>query len=416
MAIRIANEIRPLPAIDARVRNIDVIIAGLHINASADLRRLSQRGYSVLGLTEDSEEEGLYSRYGMKMLCPHPLDEFEDWVAWMQTLGRFNRRRPALIPTSDLHVLALDRAAKRLHHHFRFIGFGSGLRTALTRKQRTFALAARHKFPIPVTRFVGSRGDLAGVLEGFPFPAVVKPEFSPEWHTKGALDALGFVKAMRANNSDEVAQIYERVRQFSPGVIVQELIPGPDTNLIYWAGFVGPDSTVRGRFVGRKTRVNPVHYGSGSFVELVEMPDVEYQCESFLRTIGYRGRCGIELKIDERDGMAKLIEVNPRTGLWEDIGLSAGVDLASEEVETLFGGDPPAKRARSGARWVHLGRDLEAFKQYHQEGTLGWLKWMRSLRPPIKIADMPFLSDFPYAWKNTRKILKDLAGYLRRRL
>jgi D-aspartate ligase len=417
MAIRVhTSDVRSAPYVSDRVRNADVVIAGLYINASADLRRLSSLGYSLVALTADPDEVGVHSRHGEKLLCPHPAHDFEAWLHFMEELGQSCRMRPALVPTSESYVLALDRAAKRLMRYFRFIGFGSGLRTALTSKRRTFEIASHRGFPAPLTRFASHTEHVAEIGRDMRYPAIIKPEFSRDWSTPEASLRLSGARAITVGDEAELVSVYGRIAPYSRNVVVQEFIPGPDQNLIYWAGFVGPDSTTRGRFVGRKQRVTPVHVGSASFVELVDMPDVEHQCETFLRAVEYTGRCGIEMKIDERDGVAKLIDINPRTGLWEDVGVAAGVDLAAEEIDCLFGGDPPVRRTNgSHRRWVHIGRDLRAFKQYRSEGALGWVSWIRSLKPPITVSDMPWVTDFPYAWANVRSILRAATAFLFRR-
>ena len=116
----------------------------------------------------------------------------------------------------------------------------------------------------------------------------------------------------------------------------EEVIPGPDDRLLYWCGFVGPEGRVGGRLVGRKRRIVPIHFGSATFVELVDAPDVEEQCERFLVSVGYQGLCGVELKRDPRDGVAKLIEVNARYSLWDDIGVPDRLrELADETWQAL---------------------------------------------------------------------------------
>ncbi len=391
----------------------DVIVLGLYIQGAAMLRQLGRLGYRVCGMTDFAADAGLRSRHGSKLLCPPVLSEFEDWLAMMDRIAARCRKRPALIPTVDRYVLALDRAAPRLQDKFRIHGFGSGLRSELTGKRKTFELAERQGFPMPRTRPAGSREEILAFCEEVAWPVLIKPNHSFNWHAEGAVAQLGSGerKVLTAETPEALCDAFEALRPYSPEAIIQELIPGPDRNLIYWAGFVGADGRVRGRFVGRKLRVMPAHFGSASFVQLVDMPEVEESCERFLSGLGYQGLAGIELKIDERDGVAKLIEVNPRFGLWEDIGIPAGVDLPHEAVAALFGEEPPAKRtARFDQKWVHVERDLRALRQYRREGALGILDWLRSLAPPIIVNDFPWIQDFPYASANLWRLLRTIAG------
>ena len=385
----------------------EVIVLGLYIQGAAMLRRLGRLGYRVCGMTDYTEEVGLASRHGHKILCPHCLDDYESWVSLLESIAQRCPGKPALIPTVDRYVLALDRAAPRLEERFRLHGLGGGLRSRLTGKRSTFELADGLGFPTPVSEPVGDRDDLLRFCRERAWPALIKPDFSFNWYGAAVDDLLGTGehKVLRAETPEALAEAFEPLRPHSPDALIQEVIPGPDRNLIYWAGFVGEDGRVRGRVVGRKLRTTPAHFGSASLVQLEDMPEVEAQCEAFLQGLGYAGLAGIEMKIDERDGRAKLIEVNPRFGLWDEIGIPVGVDLPKEAVASLFGEEvPTARPSRFDQKWSHLGRELRAFKEYRREGSLSLLAWLRSLAPPIMVSDLPLIDDFPYAWANLREI------------
>jgi D-aspartate ligase len=387
----------------------DVVVGGLYLNGATIIRRLAAHGFKVCGLSHDPTEVGFASGQGWKAACPSPAGDHDGWVAFLNNAASACRTRPVLLPTSDVWVVALDRASERLRDRFRIAGFGNGLHTALTSKRTTFELAERNGFPMPRTLFVSRRDQVLRFAATVDGPMLLKPEFSADWQATSAAQALGGRKVVVAENGAGLVAAYDAIRQWTTNLVVQEVIPGPDENLIYWCGLVRDDGRVAGRIIGRKIRVLPVHYGSASFVQLVDAPAIEDQCEAFLGALGYRGLCGIELKIDPRDGVAKLIEVNARYGLWEDIGIPVGIDLAHEAVMALSGQNPMPRRARSFAqKWVHLGRDLRTLKQYRAEGALSLGGWLRSLTPPIVVNDLPFLSDFSYALHNLRMLANDL--------
>jgi predicted ATP-grasp superfamily ATP-dependent carboligase len=248
-------------------------------------------------------------------------------------------------------------------------------------------------------------------------PVLVKPNFTYEWKTPAAESIIGKRKVATGANKAELLRAYDEIASVTPGVLAQEVIPGPDENLVYWCGFVGRDGRVGGRLVGRKRRIVPIHYGSATFVELVDLPEVEDQCERFLTMLGYRGLCGIELKLDPRDGVGKLIEVNPRYSLWDDIGVPVGIDLAHEAVRSLFGesNTEPKRPRHFRQKWVELCRDVPAAFAYYREGQLSLPEWIRSLSPPIVVNDLPLLDDPGYAYHMVSRRLRKLAGLVGRR-
>lgn len=388
-----------------------VFVAGLWISGSAILRNLSLKGYQVCGLSHNIKDMGFRSRHGCKAVCPDPMTEPEAWVGAVSWLADQCEEKPFIIPTSDHYVAALDREAPRLADKLLYYGFGdgalddcgsgNGLHGRLTSKRITFELAERHGLAMPATVPVESAEQLRRFWRRMKAPVLLKPEHSTDWWTPRARSILGHSKAVVAESERELIELYDRVGPVSERLIAQEVIPGPDSNLIYWAGHMAADGTLRGRLVGRKLRVRPIHLGSGTFVKLVDMPEVEKRCEDFLAALGYRGLCGIEFKIDPRDGIAKLIEVNPRYGLWEDIGVPAGVDLAEEALLSALGRETQPHRPREFRRkWMHFKSDLAVSFDYGAEGLLGPLAWLGSFATPLTVCDLPLVSDWPLARHN----------------
>lgn len=387
-----------------------VIVAGLTLNGATVLRRLDRLGYAVQGLSFNPDEPGWHVGGVVRHRTPDPREDFEGWVRALLRLADEFDEPPPVLPMSDVYVVAFDRAASRLEGRFRLHGFGSGLRTRLTSKRHTFALAADQDFPRPVSRWVEDRDELAAFADQVSGPVLVKPEFTYQWRNRSAARVVGSRKVATGRSKDELLRAYDEIAAVTPGVLAQEVIPGPDSNLVYWCGFVGPEGWVGGRLVGRKRRIVPIHYGSATFVELVDAPDVEDQCERFLTALGYEGLCGIELKHDPRDGVAKLVEVNPRYSLWDDIGVPVGVDLAHEAARSFFGGATEPTRPRHfRQKWVELGRDVSAALAYRNEGLLSSWAWLWSLRPPIVVNDLPILRAPGYAchmvWRRLRKLV-----------
>ena len=391
-----------------------VLIAGLHINGAGVLRNLARQGIKTCAFTHDAQSPGLWSRHAVKFLCPDPHSETEQWVEMIKRIAGRCRDKPVILPLSDHYVIALDRVAGQLDDHVHMHGFGSGLRTSLTSKRQTFDLAREHGFPIPKTVFIEDAAHLRDFWTDVGGPVLIKPEFSVDWRTDEARSIIGVVKAITAQSQDELLAVYDKTAPITSRLMAQEIIPGPDENLHYWAGFLGNDSRVRGQLIGQKIRIYPTHLGSATYVKLADRPDMEANCADFLNKIGYRGICGVELKLDPRDGVGKLIEVNPRYGMWDDIGVPQGVDLAGQAVRAAFGEEiKPCRPARFDQKWVNLLRDIRAFQGYRSEGLLGLSEWLNSLRPPIIVSDFPVFSDTSYVAGNLYRVVQEVGKVIR---
>lgn len=372
----------------------NVVVAGLTLNGSTVARSLARQGFTVWSISYNRAEQGWSSRFGKKYFCPNPDESYAAWLEFMLDFSGNFDEPVGILPMADSFVLALDRAAIDPSFPFKTLGMGNGLRSSLTRKIDTFQLASHHDFPCPKFAAIETREGLIAFWKSAGPHVLLKPDLSLSWRSGKAGELAGDSKVMIAGTLEELLAIYDRMAPYSSGLIAQEVIPGDDKCLIYWCGFRGPDQKVGGSLVGRKLRVVPVHFGSASLVELVEMPEVDKTCVDFLERLDYQGICGIELKEDPRDGIAKLIEVNPRYGLWDDIGSGLGVDLAREAADA-FSGMPTVRSSPQsyGRKWISIGRDISAFFSYRAAGELTFLSWIKSLRPPVYVNDFPIFSD-----------------------
>ncbi len=407
---RLTPAMSAAPAWDLALATVDpdteVIVLGIWLHGAAMMRRLAARGWRVVGVTDDLRDGARASRYCFTGLCPNPNLDADGWLEFMNALGARCTRRPLLLPTLDRFVLALDRHADKLSGSFRLHGFGSNLRTRLTSKEQSYALADKSGFPVVKAQPIDNVDALAEFCHGATWPVLLKPDLTFEWHRPEIAKQIGDAKVLRGDSVETLCAAYQDIATYCPRMIAQEVIVGPDENLIYWAGFVDADHRVRGRIVGRKLRTMPPGYGSATFVTLIDMPEVEATCARFVRRIGYQGLCGIELKIDTRDGIAKLIEVNSRFGQWDELGAPYGVDLAHEAAAAAFDRPYPdaARPSRFGGQWVHLGLDLAALRRYRAMGRLTMWRWLRSFGWRLTVTDQPWRSDPGYAWAQLRRI------------
>jgi D-aspartate ligase len=330
----------------------------------------------------------------------------------MTDLGQELGTRAVLISTADKFVLPCDAFAGELNQYYIFAQPPALLRTRLTSKRETFRLAAHHGFPIPRTCFPQSEQDVMAFIDEARFPCLIKPEFSPSWLNADVGSPMYEKKVLVAETPGELLTCYRQATELDSRVVVQEVIPGPDESLLYFVCYLSREQEMLGAFTGRKVRVTPIHFGSASYVQTIYDKELEDQCLHFLKAVGYWGVCGVEVKRDEGDGRLRLVEINPRYGLWDEVGQYIGVDIGNIAYRDLLGLPVTAVRAcRPDYRWVSLGRDLRTFFEYKEEGLIDARSWLASLRRPILWTDVT-LSDMPL----TCHVLSDLFFGVFRRL
>ncbi len=389
-----------------------VVVAGLYLPGVSLLRDFEQRGIRCIGIDCAHPVVGFHSRYGEKRSCPDPSIHPEAWLDFMLDLGRRIGSRSVLLATADKFVLPIETYRDALKEHFTFPHPPRGLNGKLTNKRETFRLAAEHGFPIPKTGWPRTEDELRSFASDARFPCLIKPEFSTSWADTPRRSEVHGRKVVIAQSPDELISAYRRVVGIDRRLVVQEVIQGPDENLVYFVSYLDREQKMLGCFAGRKVRVVPIHFGSASYVITTPPADLEGPCHEFLRAIGYWGICGIEVKQDAHDGVWRLVEINPRFGMWDALGRQVGVDLADLEYRDLLGLRVEPVRPRGPeCRWVSLKRDARAFLEYRREKKITLRSWLASLRKPIVWADLSMRD-----WPITVFFLFDIARAVWRRI
>jgi predicted ATP-grasp superfamily ATP-dependent carboligase len=192
----------------------------------------------------------------------------------------------------------------------------------------------------------------AGVDE-IPLPAVIKPRIS-----SGSLGIV-YVKKM-----EDLLPTYQKIHERFPFPIVQEWIP--DGGGIYgFSALFDQTSNVKAAFVHKKLRMYPVEGGPSTLGEGVEHPQIMELGLSLLQSLNWVGVGMAEFKIDPRDGIPKLMEVNPRFWGSLQLAIASGVDFPYLMLRMARGERfSPILRYAVGKRfrWLLLGDILHFLK------------------------------------------------------
>jgi predicted ATP-grasp superfamily ATP-dependent carboligase len=163
----------------------------------------------------------------------------------------------------------------------------------------------------------------------------------------------GRAKALAADTPRALDAIWPRLADAGLDVVVQSLVPGPETRVESYHVYVDASGEVVGEFTGRKLRTYPAAYGFSTALETTDAPDVARLGRQLVDRLGLCGVAKFDFKRDPA-GTLHLLEVNPRFNLWHHPGAHAGVNLPALVYRDLMGlPRGPVRRARPGIRWVH---------------------------------------------------------------
>jgi len=136
--------------------------------------------------------------------------------------------------------------------------------------------------------------------------------------------------------------------------MVQEWIPGGDDGLYTLGSYVAQDGRALGVFCGRKLQqTRNDNMGSCRVGEALWADAVVESGLALLSAVRFHGISQVEFKLDPRDGLFKLIEINPRLYQWHGLASACGVDLPVIAYRDLRGDEQREVTTRGErTRWV----------------------------------------------------------------
>ena len=196
-------------------------------------------------------------------------------------------------------------------------------------------------------------GEGGGVnFSPIPVPAVIKPRISS--------GSFGIVYVKKR---EDLASSYQSVHERYPYPLIQEYIPDGGGTFGLSALF-DEKSNVKAAFIHKKLRMYPVQGGPSTLREGVEHPQIMELGLSLLKSLNWVGIAMVEFKMDPRDGIPKLMEVNPR--FWGSLQLAifSGVDFPYLILKMAKGEKfEPVLHYTAGrrSRWLLFGDILHFF-------------------------------------------------------
>jgi predicted ATP-grasp superfamily ATP-dependent carboligase len=151
---------------------------------------------------------------------------------------------------------------------------------------------------------------------------VVKPP-----HDEGAARGIAYVRG-----PDALVRAWTACRERFGGALLQEHIPGGPEAMKTAVLLFSRGSRLAAAFTARKIRQWPPSGGLTAMGLSTEEHELVEQTLPFFEKWGWRGPAEVELKLDERDGRHKLIEINPRFPAYLRFPVRCGLDLPTLAV------------------------------------------------------------------------------------
>jgi predicted ATP-grasp superfamily ATP-dependent carboligase len=353
-------------------------------HALALTRSLGAKGIGVTACEDRRLAKSFYSQFCRDSFvypCPRTsVSQFVDRVVERANTGNYD----VLFPMTEKAMLPLSLQRHRL--------------------------SPSVKMPIPTHEAIVRAFDKAAILEladalCIPTPKTVKVD--AETGLRAAAKRLGFPLAMKSSTSermteddrilptsstryvfggDDLEHQYGRMELSSGPKLLQEFVPGEG----YGIFALFNDGKPRAWFAHRRLR-DVVATGSGSaFRESIPIDGhMKEYAERLLTALQWHGVAMVEFKLDSRDDVPKLMEVNGRFWNSLPLAIAAGVDFPFLLYRLAVDGDiEPVESYEVGVRCRWLLGDLRHLLSVVKGPPAGW---------PGK---------FPQRWETLRAVLR----------
>jgi predicted ATP-grasp superfamily ATP-dependent carboligase len=279
----------------------------------AVVRSLGRKGVQVTVGERTFLNTSFFSKYcARRLIYPSPRQAQNQFIEFFLKEIKKNHY-DCLFPMEEETLLLLAKHHSEISQYTYLLSPDLKKIEFVRDKSNLMQFAEKMGIPTPRTFYVSPSLPLP--LDSIPIPAVIKPRIS-----SGSLGIL-YVK-----KKEDLIPSYQRVHERFPFPIVQEWIP--DGGGVYgFSALYDENSNVKAAFVHKKVRMYPVQGGPSTLGEGVEHPQVMEMGLSLLKSLNWVGVGMAEFKVDPRDGMPKLMEVNPR--FWGSLQLAivSGVDF-----------------------------------------------------------------------------------------
>jgi len=292
-------------------------------------RSLRARGVALIALSSEPDAPGAKSRYFDRVhIVPNGRDEPDALFRRLTEIAREHRVRPVIFPTRDFDILFLHEYREALNP---FLSLPQPQESSILRMMDKLELArfaSGIEIPAPVTVTCVSAEDLERQMQALRFPVIMKPRFAYQWRRKGQWERVGAQKAIIAETAVEALSSYRRVADVTQEVILQEYVPGEDSEIVVCCCYMDKQQELKGHFTARKLQQVPALTGTGTVVEAIDVAPIVPTSVRLLKAFGYSGLAEIEYKHDRRTDTYVLIEINPRHWDQHELGSLVGVNLS----------------------------------------------------------------------------------------
>ena len=343
-----------------------VLILSLSATGIAVARALASHNIKVYG-TDHQFAAGIFSKlinkpsFGYKV----KLDE-----KFLENLIEFSERqnlKPVLFPSDDKFIEFVGNNYQILNNYFIMQkSLHPEINKLFLDKKEFYQLCEKFNVQYPKTMFLSGIESIDDIVDQTRFPLILKPHFIHKWKQQLHGQKVIFIKDIRSFKN-----IFATWRDNLKYMIIQEVIEGDESDIWIFKGYFDENGKILCHFTGRKLRQYPPIFGSASLAESASNDEIAEISIDFLTKLKFQGLCGTEFKFDRRDNEYKMIEINIRPQLWDDLMRISGKEIIwTAYCDMIDDKTQSISEQIYDVKWIYLTRDILSAIWHIKKGNL----------------------------------------------
>lgn len=284
---------------------------------------LARTFHEEYGITSVALSKGKYHLCGdssiIYSIYREDMDEPEGFAERLLSIADgLPEEKLLLMACGDWYVDLIMENRAALEERFIIPYIQKDLHDSLVFKDRFYETCERFDVPYPKTLVLDCANppeDISAVDIPFSFPIIAKAASTPAYHY---VEFEGKKKVFKFDARKDFDEMFRRLvaSGYEEKLLVQDFIPGDDTNMRILTCYCDQDSKVRFAAFGQTLMEDPTDNGIGNPVAIINRvnPEVVEHARRLLEGVGYTGFANFDVKYDERDGSYRFFEINPRLG------------------------------------------------------------------------------------------------------
>lgn len=337
-----------------------IVTDGLWRKSLSAIRSLGRAGFRVVVMGDSFLTTGFWSSYTTtRIKAPVAADDPDGFGEELVKLARSEASDGpvVLLPMEDASLLWAARNLSELEPYTHSLLPPLASLETCQSKAETLKAAAALDLPIPKTVYCDTFAELRHAVDTMPDQQFVAKPYR-------GTGSSGIVYG----NSMTAKGWQKHFETFGP-LLVQDRIP-PSGDGLGTCFLIGSDGACLGSFAYKRLKQYPITGGPSTDRISIKAPELLERGLALLKRLEWRGVAMVEWKDDPRDGIPKLMEINPR--FWGSLELAtrSGVDFpALYAAAALNEALPPVNSYKLGirCRWVVPGDILRYLSQSRNE-------------------------------------------------